>query len=121
MFASSLTKQIPIYASWLLDPGSSPIDAFAINWNNIFIYAFPIMEGNCITYNHSQSIHQTSWNQRETSTLSETSDVGPINLEPVSSIESISSDVQAIILASWRNTTNTKYNSTFKRWTNFCS
>ena len=41
MFASRLTKQIPIYASWLPDPESSFIDAFTINWNNIFIYAFP--------------------------------------------------------------------------------
>ena len=38
-FASRLTKQIPIYASWLPDPESSFIDAFTINWNNIFIYA----------------------------------------------------------------------------------
>ena len=73
------------------------------------------------TYNHSQSIPQTSWNQSETSTLFETSDVGLINLEPVSSTTQISSDAQAIISAAWRNTTKTKYNSTFKRWTNFCS
>ena len=41
MFASRLAKQIPVYASWLPDPESSFIDAFTINWNNIFIYAFP--------------------------------------------------------------------------------
>ena len=39
--ASTLTKQIPVYATWLPDPESSFIDAFAINWSNIFIYAFP--------------------------------------------------------------------------------
>ena len=76
---------------------------------------------NLTTYNHSQSISQTSWNQSETSTLSETSDVGLINLEPVSSTTSVSSDSQAIISAAWRNTTKTKYNSTIKRWTNLCS
>ena len=41
MFASRLTKQIPIYAYWLPDPESSFIDAFTTKWNNIFIYAFP--------------------------------------------------------------------------------
>ena len=132
MFASRLTKQIPIYASWLPDPESSFIDAFTINWNNVFIYAFPpfskiwrmlqkIQEeynssnsnnsaldntilvykdhGTCnlTTYNHSQSITQTSWNQSETSSLSETSDAGLISYEPVSSATSISSDTQAII------------------------
>ena len=76
---------------------------------------------NLTTYNHSQSISQTSWNQRVTSALSETSNVGPINLEPVSFPTSISSDVQAIISTAWRDTAKTKYNSTFKRWTNFCS
>ena len=76
---------------------------------------------NVTTYNHSQSIPQTSWNQSKTSTLSETSDVGLINLEPVSSTASISSDAQAIISAAWKNTTKTKYNSTFKRWINCCS
>ena len=41
MFTSRLTKQIPIYASWFPDPKSSLIDALTIDWNNIFIYAFP--------------------------------------------------------------------------------
>ena len=145
--ASRLTKQIPVYASWLPDPESSFIDAFTINCNNMSIYASPpysiiwrmlqkiheecnsnssaldntIMvykdhgTRNLTTYNHSHS------NQSETSTLSETSDVGLFNPEPVSSTTSISSDAQAIISAAWRNTTKTKYNSTFKRWTNFCS
>ena len=76
---------------------------------------------NLTTYNHSQSTAETSWNQNETSTLSETADVCLINLKPVSSTTSISSDAQAIISAAWWNTTKTKYNSTFKRWTNLCS
>ena len=41
MFASRLNKEIRIYASWFPDPGSSLTDAFKINWNNMFIYAFP--------------------------------------------------------------------------------
>ena len=41
IFASRLTKQIPIYASWLPDLESSFIDAFTMNWNNIFIYVSP--------------------------------------------------------------------------------
>ena len=59
---------------------------------------------------------------KETSTLSETSDVGSISSKPVSSTTSILSDAQAIILAAWRNTTETKYKiqNTFKRWANFC-
>ena len=76
---------------------------------------------NLTTYNHSQSITQISWDQSKTSTLSETSDTGLINYEPVSSTTSISSDTQAIISAAWRNTTKTKYNSIFKRWTKLCS
>ena len=42
MFASRLTKQIPIYASRLLGRESFFVDAFTINWNNIFIYVFPL-------------------------------------------------------------------------------
>ena len=76
---------------------------------------------NLTIYNHSQLIPQTSWSQSKTSTLSQTSDVGLINVEPFSSTTSNSSDAQAIISAAWRNTLKTKYNSTFKRWTNFCS
>ena len=76
---------------------------------------------NLTTYNHFQSIPQTFWNQSETSTLSETADVGLIYLEPVSSTTSISSDAQAVISAAWRNTTKTKDNSIFKIWTNLCS
>ena len=74
---------------------------------------------NLTTYNHFQSIPQTSWNQREISTLSKTSDVGSINLEPVLSTTSVLSDAQAIISAAWKNTTKSKYDCTFKRWANF--
>ena len=76
---------------------------------------------NLTTYNHFQSITQTSWKQSETSTLSETSDAGLINYETVSSTTSISSDTQAIMSVAWRNTTKTKYNSIFKRLTKLCS
>ena len=55
MFASRLTKQIPIYASWLPDPESSFIDAFTINWNNIFIYVFPLFS---IIWRMLQNIHE---------------------------------------------------------------
>ena len=41
VFASRLTKQIPIYASWLPDPDLTLISAVTINWNKIFINAFP--------------------------------------------------------------------------------
>ena len=41
LFASRLNKQVPIYASWRPDPGAAYIDAFSINWNNHFFYAFP--------------------------------------------------------------------------------
>ena len=69
--------------------------------------------GTCLLtmYNHSRSIPQTPWNQSETFTLSETSGVGLINLERVSSTTSISSDAQAIISAAWRDTL-TKQNTT---------
>ena len=60
---------------------------------------------NLTIHNHSQAITQTSWNQSETSTLSKTSDVGPVNLEPVSSTTSFWSDAQTVISATWRNTT----------------
>ena len=116
MFVSRLTRQIPIYSSWVPDPDSSLIDVFTINWNNIFIYAFPLFSivwrmqesnsnsstsddtimvykdhetCNFTTYNNSQSIPQTSWNQSKTLTLSKTSDIGLINLEPVSSTTSV--------------------------------
>ena len=41
MFASRLTKQIPVYVSWPPDSELSFIDAFTLNWNYIFIYPFP--------------------------------------------------------------------------------
>ena len=43
------------------------------------------------------------------------------NLKPVSFKTSVSSNAGAAISTAWRDTTKTKYNSTFKRWTNFCS
>ena len=61
---------------------------------------------NSTIHNHTQPIPQTSWKQSETGTLSETSDVGPINLKPVSSTTTISLDAQAIISAAWRNYQN---------------
>ena len=63
---------------------------------------------NITTYNHPHSIPQTPWNQRETSTLSETSFIGSVNLKPDSSTTSISSDAQAVMSAVWRNNSKTK-------------
>ena len=85
--------------------------------NTIMVYKD---HGTCslTIHNHCQLIPKTSWNQRETYTLSKTSDVGPINLEPVSSTTLILSDAQEIISATWRNTTKTKHASAFKRWAN---
>ena len=53
---------------------------------------------NLTTYNHSQSIPQTSWNQSKTPTLTKTSDVGLINLGPVSTTTPILSNAQATIV-----------------------
>ena len=63
---------------------------------------------NITTNNHSHSIPQTPWNQRETSTLSESLFVGSINLKPDSSTTSISSGAQAIMSTAWQNTSKTK-------------
>ena len=41
LFASRLNKQLPVYVSWLPDPESTFIDAFAIKWTGRYIYAFP--------------------------------------------------------------------------------
>ncbi len=41
LFASRLNYQIPTYASWKPDPESAFIDAMQINWEGMFIYAFP--------------------------------------------------------------------------------
>ena len=57
MFASMLNKQIQLYASCYRDPGSSLIDAFSINWNHMFVYAFPSC---CIIWRVLQQMTQ-SW------------------------------------------------------------
>ena len=41
LFASRLNKQCPAYASWRPDPDALFVDAFSVNWNNFFFYAFP--------------------------------------------------------------------------------
>ena len=39
MFASRLNKQIQIYTSWLPHLKPFLLDAFTINWNNMFIFS----------------------------------------------------------------------------------
>lgn len=41
MFASRLNYQIKPYVSWHPDPQAWAIDAFTIDWSNLFFYAFP--------------------------------------------------------------------------------
>lgn len=41
LFASRLNNKCPDYASWKPDPYASVINAFSINWNSYFFYAFP--------------------------------------------------------------------------------
>ena len=40
MFASRLNRQWPRYVSWKPDADASFIDAFSIDWSEIFIYIF---------------------------------------------------------------------------------
>lgn len=41
LFASRLNTQLPIYISWMPDPGAYAVDAFTVDWGNFRIYAFP--------------------------------------------------------------------------------
>lgn len=41
LFASRLTTQLPVYASWRPDPMAKYTDAFTMNWGEIKGYAFP--------------------------------------------------------------------------------
>lgn len=41
LFASRLNRKCKNYVSWKRDPEAYEIDAFTINWENYFFYAFP--------------------------------------------------------------------------------
>ena len=41
LFASRLNAQLPDYVSWKPDPEARYVDAFTIEWSNIYFYAFP--------------------------------------------------------------------------------
>lgn len=41
LFASRANAKCKIYVSWRKDPDAICVDAFTINWNNKFFYAFP--------------------------------------------------------------------------------
>ncbi|XP_071646502.1 uncharacterized protein [Temnothorax longispinosus] len=41
LFATRINAKCKDYVSWTRDPGSIAIDAFTINWNKSFFYAFP--------------------------------------------------------------------------------
>ena len=50
LFASRLTHQLPIFASWKPDPLAAYIDAFSVDWGKIQGYAFPpfALIGRCL-------------------------------------------------------------------------
>lgn len=41
LFASRLNKQLPKYVAWKHDPNAEFIDAFSVNLNKFYYYAFP--------------------------------------------------------------------------------
>lgn len=41
LFASRINKKCAKYVSWKKDPGSIAVDAFTVNWKQIYFYAFP--------------------------------------------------------------------------------
>lgn len=41
LFASRLNAQLPNYVAWRPDPNAQDIDAFSINWGDLYGYAFP--------------------------------------------------------------------------------
>ena len=55
LFASRLNKQYAKYSSWRPDPEALFVDAFSVNWNNLFFYAFPPFSliGRCLEKLHA--------------------------------------------------------------------
>ena len=55
LFASRLNKQYAKYSSWRPDPEALFVDAFSVNWNNLFFYAFPPFSliGRCLEKIHA--------------------------------------------------------------------
>lgn len=41
LFASRINKKCEVYASWHRDPDAFALDAFTLDWSNLFFYAFP--------------------------------------------------------------------------------
>ena len=41
MFASRYNNKCNNYVSWFPDPNAYAVDAFTLQWNKIFFYAFP--------------------------------------------------------------------------------
>ena len=41
MFASRLNRQTDRFVSWRPDPNVEFVDAFSVNWENLYFYAFP--------------------------------------------------------------------------------
>ena len=41
LFASRLNKKVERFVSWGPDPEAEAIDAFTMDWSNVFFYAFP--------------------------------------------------------------------------------
>ncbi|KAJ8027150.1 hypothetical protein HOLleu_32204 [Holothuria leucospilota] len=50
LFASRLNAQLNRYISWKPDPGSESVDAFLVDWQPYFFYAFPpfSLVGKCL-------------------------------------------------------------------------
>ena len=65
LLASRLNKECAKYSSWRSDQEALFVDAFSVNWNNLFFYAFPPFSliGRCLEKSHAnqaEGIHSAT-------------------------------------------------------------
>ena len=58
MFASRLSKQLDRYVSWRADPDAEFVDAFTMNWENVYFFCFSSFQLNLETDDEAQGRSQ---------------------------------------------------------------
>ena len=146
LFASRLTKQLPRYYSWRPDPEAEAMDAFLQNWAQVRGFAnfpwcliprclsqikqqeavvvlitplwpcqswFPVLLGMLQDYPRRLPSHHDL-------ILNPSSQFIMQQLRQSFTSRGISTQASDLLLSSWRDKTNTSYNSLFAKWADWC-
>ena len=126
LFATRLNNKVDKYVSWKPDPTAFAIDAFSLEWSNMYFYAFPPFS--CIS-RVIQKILDEGAEERQPGSSGDTRQSRLVAQDPIGGLpilgkslcrKGFDKDTVLLLMEAWRPSTKKSYSTYLRKWSTYC-